>query len=117
MGSESQRQGKNMANFKVIRLSESPKVPFSLDGRILFTSPELELVHLTLRPGERLDPHIQPFDVLFYVIDGEGELTVEDGSIKAAPGTLIEVKKGTSRRWINQGKDSLRMIVLKRIKI
>ena len=117
MGSESQRQGKNMANFNVTRLVDSPKVPFSLDGRILFTSPELELVHLTLRPGERLDPHIQPFDVLFYVIDGEGDLMVEDESIKANPGTLIEVKKGTSRKWINPGKDNLRMIVLKRIKI
>ncbi len=117
MGSESQRQGKSMANFNVTRLSESPKVPFSLDGRILFTSPELEVVHLTLQPGESIDPHIQPFDVLFYVIGGEGDLMVEDESLTANPGTLIEVKKGTSRRWINPGKDSLRMIVLKRIKI
>ena len=105
-----------MANFNVIQLKDAPKAPFPLDGRILFTSPELEMIHLTLKPGESTDPHIQPFDVLFYVIDGIGDLIVENDSLKVTAGTLIEIRQGTMRNWINPKKNNLQLMAIKRFK-
>ena len=37
---------------KIQNLSNSPKVPFDLDGHILHSEKHIELIHLLLKPGD-----------------------------------------------------------------
>lgn len=62
---------------KIQNLSNSPKVPFDLEGYILHSEKQIELVHLTLKPRENLAEHKNPFDVIFFVADGSGVLSIE----------------------------------------
>lgn len=98
---------------KIIKLEDAPHVPFKLDGRILFSSEKLELIHLTLQPGEKMESHTQPFDVVFYIISGNGILDVEGQSIDGTPGTCIHIPMGVMRGWKNNGDMEFRVLVVK----
>ncbi len=88
-------------------------MPFALDGRILYSTGRFELIHLVLMPGQTVEQHVQPFDVLFYVESGTGTLVA--GGQTHSPGrySLTEVKAGTPRGWSNTGTEPLRVLVLK----
>jgi quercetin dioxygenase-like cupin family protein len=104
-----------MSDYQITPFNQAPKVPFSLDGRKLFTSEHLEIIHLILQPGEGMEPHSQPMDVVFFVLEGTGTLTVANDPIEAAANTTIYVKSGVQRGWANFGSDSLRILVNKLI--
>jgi len=100
-------------NINIINRDEAPVVPFPLDGRILYSTGRFELIHLILMPGQTVEQHTQPFDVLFYVESGSGTLVA--GGQTYTPGlcSLTEVKGGTPRGWSNNGTEPLRLLVLK----
>ncbi len=102
-----------MLNPKITKLEDAPQVPFKLDGRILFSSEKLELIHLTLQPGEKMEPHSQPFDVVFYVLSGNAILGLEEQSIDGVPGTCIFIPAGMQRGWKNTGNGEFRVLVIK----
>jgi len=54
---------------RIQNLSNSPNVPFNLDGHILFSEKPVELVHLLLKSGEKLELHKNPFDVIFFLVE------------------------------------------------
>ncbi len=104
-----------MSEYQIILFDQAPKVPFNLDGRKLFTSENLEIIHLTLQPGEGMEPHSQPMDVVFFVLEGTGTLNVANDSLEATANTTIYVKSGTQRSWANSGSDPLLILVNKLI--
>ncbi len=97
-------------------LKTAEKVPFKLDGRIMFQSERTELIHLTLQAGEELPVHTNPFDVVFYVIEGKGILTVEENSFEMKQDQSYDVKEGIMRGWKNTGENKLRILVVKSLK-
>lgn len=105
-----------MVNTKITHLEDAPHVPFKLDGRIMFSSKKLELIHLSLQPGEQMDPHSQPFDVVFYVISGNGILDLQEQSVAGTPGTCIHVPAGMQRGWKNNSNEEFRVLVVKDLK-
>jgi quercetin dioxygenase-like cupin family protein len=105
-----------MLNLKITKLADAPKVPFNLDGRIMYSSDKLELIYLVLQPGEGMDLHTQPFDVVFFVISGNGTLFLSENSAEGTPGTCIHVPAGTSRGWRNTGNTEFKVIVVKDLK-
>ncbi|HNY01251.1 MAG TPA: cupin domain-containing protein [Bacteroidales bacterium] len=102
-----------MTEIKITTLSSAPRVPFKFDGRILHTSDRYELVHLTLHPGEAMDMHAQPFDVVFYVDGGTGTLQAGEERFQIEAGTAVHVAKGVMRAWSNPGAEPLRVLVNK----
>jgi quercetin dioxygenase-like cupin family protein len=105
-----------MGNLLITRLADAPKVPFNLDGRILFSSGNVELIHLTLQPREKMDPHSQSIDVVFYVISGIGQLDVEKETVQGVAGVCIHVPKGLQRGWKNEGSENFCVLVIKDLK-
>jgi quercetin dioxygenase-like cupin family protein len=105
-----------MSELRITHLESAPAVPFKLDGRIMYSSDRLELIHLILQPGEGMDLHTQPFDVVFFVISGNGTLFLSENSAEGNPGTCIHVPAGTSRGWRNTGKTEFRVLVVKDLK-
>lgn len=91
----------------------APKVPFDLDGRIMFSSSKVEMVHLNLNPGEMVPPHSNPFEVVFYLLEGELELTVENQSVILKPDSASHVDTNKNRALSNKSENIARVIVVK----
>ncbi len=94
-------------------LDDAPKVPFNLDGHILFRSEKLELIHLSLPPGEEIAVHANPSDVVFFVLSGSGELEVEGEVTGVVADSAIFVEAGRMRSWKNRSGNPLRLLVIK----
>lgn len=100
---------------RVQNLSNSPKVPFNLDGHILFSEKPVELVHLLLKPGEKLESHKNPFDVVFFVIEGSGLLTINEEKQQLGSSDTIKIKSEHMRGWENNTNADFRLLVIKLI--
>jgi quercetin dioxygenase-like cupin family protein len=97
---------------KVVTLSEAEKIP-GLNSWKMFTCERTELIHLVLGPDEILPLHSNPFDVIFYVLKGSGLLTVEGESSTLRIHDTVDVPAGKQREWKNQGKEELKLLVIK----
>ena len=52
--------------------------PHGVNVARLYDSEHAQVVHIHLRPGEQLKPHITPVDAIFYVLEGEGVVQIGD---------------------------------------
>lgn len=102
-----------MNDYQITRLDMAPRVPFKFDGRILFSSDRFEMVHLSLEPGAAMELHTQPFDVVFYLSEGSGILTIGPEEHEIQPETSVMVKAGVTRAWKNNGKVMIKILVCK----
>lgn len=102
-----------MNDYQITKLDVATRVPFKFDGRILFSSDRFEMVHLSLVSGEAMDLHIQPFDVVFYLLEGSGILTIGLEEHEIQPETSIMVKAGVTRAWKNNGNIVIKILVCK----
>ena len=96
-----------------MKLRDAPKVPFNLDGKIMHSSDKLELVHLTLKPGEKIEKHPQPFDVVFYTLSGDAVLETDLETIEVKENTSIFVPAGMQRGWNNNSPADFKILVIK----
>lgn len=87
--------------------------PHNVEARGIFTSEHIELVHLELEPGQSLLPHITPVDVLFYVLDGKGLLTIGDENEIFKKDQAAFSPKEIKHKWKNIGDEKLQILVLK----
>lgn len=94
-------------------LSNAPKVPFNLDGRVMFSSLKVEMVHLTLNPGEEVLVHSNPFAVVFYVLQGELILRVDNEEVLLKPDMTVSVEPNLNRGLINASNRTSRVLVVK----
>ena len=98
---------------KTTTLSTAEKVPFNLDGRKMYIGLNVELVHLNLKPGEVLEKHSNPFDVVFYILEGSGIVETDDQSINVEPDMSIEIEREINRGISNTSDGELRVLVVK----
>jgi quercetin dioxygenase-like cupin family protein len=63
----------------------------------LLRSPTFNAVQICFEAGQEISPHVEPYAVLFYVIDGEGMITTDDGSWTVGSGDMIFVQKDAVR--------------------
>ncbi len=70
-------------------------------------------VQLTFEVGAVLPLHSTPVDVLFYVIDGVGEVTVGEEQQVCPKGTYIESPKDIPHGWKNHGTTPFSVLVIK----
>ncbi|MDP2363940.1 MAG: cupin domain-containing protein [Ignavibacteria bacterium] len=91
--------------------------PHGVDGRKLFISDNIQIVRLTLKPGETIQPHSAPIYVFFFVVEGEGICESGDESIAVSKDTLIFSTPGTIQGWRNTGTGELKLLVSKVVQI
>ncbi len=82
---------------KPVTLSNAPGIPLNLDRRIIFTSQKVEVVHLTLNPGEEISLHSNPFNVVFYLLQGELVLKVDEDAVTLSPYYAASVQANQNR--------------------
>ncbi len=72
-----------------------------------------EIVLLHIKQGGEIALHALPMNVTFYVIAGNGSATIENKTIQANIGDIIEVKANTLRGWKNTNIEKLELLVIK----
>ena len=72
-----------------------------------------DIVELHLEADGQVPPHALQIDVTFYVISGQGKITIDNKEISAAKGDVIEVKKNLDRSWLNDSSETLSLLVIK----
>jgi quercetin dioxygenase-like cupin family protein len=101
---------------KIVELKDAERVPIDIDARKMCIRPDVELIHLVFSPGETLAKHANPFDVIFYVVEGTGLLEVDEEQRLIEKDTAIEVPANVMRGWKNTGRGNLRVLVIKAMK-
>ena len=98
---------------KKVSPSTAPKVAASVDGRIMHNDPGMEVILLTIRPGEEIPMHKNLFDVLFAGITGKATLVSPSESLTLQEGETIFISAAEDRAWKNPGKETARIFVIK----
>jgi mannose-6-phosphate isomerase-like protein (cupin superfamily) len=84
-----------------------------VDVRDLYSDETAQVVHILLKPGEELKPHLTPVDVAFYVLEGIGTVLIGDEKQEIKAGTLVESPQMIAHCWYNKGNNDLRVLVIK----
>jgi quercetin dioxygenase-like cupin family protein len=89
------------------------KNPHNVETRIIYSTDNAMIVHIELKPGEKLKRHITPVDVAFYVLEGKGVIEIGDERAEAGVNTIIESPARIPHRWLNESDGVLRVLVIK----
>lgn len=84
-----------------------------VDVRDLYSSEHAQIVHIFLKPGQELKPHLTPVDVAFYVLEGTGTVLIGKDKQEVNAGTLVESPKMIAHCWYNYSDKDLRVLVIK----
>ncbi|WP_430816216.1 cupin domain-containing protein [Carboxylicivirga sp. RSCT41] len=84
-------------------------------GYKLATSNNNELVELSLAPNGEVPAHALPIHVTFYLVSGQGTLTVNGNTFTAYKGDVLTVEANQERSWINTGTTDLKLLVIKEV--
>lgn len=89
------------------------ETPHKVDVRKLFDSEHVQVVQITLKPGEALKKHITPVDVTFYMLEGKGVVEIGDEKAEVGPNTLVESPKKIPHTWYNESNVDCTFLVIK----
>ncbi len=64
------------------------------------------------KPGGEFPEHVDPYGHIFYILEGEAEISVEDEKLLAKAGSALTVKAGKRHGYRNAGPNDLRLITL-----
>lgn len=94
---------------------DAQDVPFDIDGKIMHSDRSMEIIHLTLASGEKLDLHDNPNDVVFYMLEGSAFLIFGDEETEIRADSCFRLEKRILRGWINRGTTKARLLVIKQL--
>lgn len=66
----------------------------------------------TLESGREIESHVDPMEEIYFVVSGEGEMTVGEASRHVVPGDAVWVPVGEAHSLLNTGKGSLFILVV-----
>lgn len=85
----------------------------SILGRQLADMENVEYVYLQLGESEQIPAHEMPMDVDFFVVKGQGNILVNDNSIKLVESDLVHVNKGSCRSVYTEKAQEITLLVVK----
>ena len=81
--------------------------------RVLYTGPHLQLVLMTLRPGEEIGEEVhEDRDQFFRIEDGEGEILIDGTRHRIEDDFAMIVPAGARHNVINTGDEPLKLYTL-----
>jgi len=81
-----------------------------LDRRILKEIGFLAIA--TLATGRRIEPHVDPMEEIYFVMSGEGEMSVDGETHHVAAGDAIWIPSGAEHGLANTGKENCVILVV-----
>lgn len=89
------------------------ETPHKVDVRKLYDYDNAQVIHITLKPGETLKPHITPVDVFFYILEGKVDVRVGDETLTIGSDKLVESPKDIVHCLANNSSAVARIMVVK----
>lgn len=84
-----------------------------VDVRKLYDKESAQVMHITLKAGEALKPHITPVDVFFYVLEGTVDIRVGDETVSVDKDKLVESPKDIVHNLSNNSDSDARIMLVK----
>jgi mannose-6-phosphate isomerase-like protein (cupin superfamily) len=81
-----------------------------LDQRTLREIGFLAIAYLA--PGKTIEAHIDPYEEIYFVMTGEGEMSVDNETQHVTPGDATWVPTGSSHALTNSGSEDLIILVV-----
>ncbi len=97
-------------NYKELELA---KTPHGINANKLYDNDHAVIMHLHLKPGESLKPHITPVDVAFYILEGRPTIMVKDEKVQVKMDDIIESPKDIVHCIYNETDADVRVLVMK----
>jgi len=100
---------------KIIKVSDLNTFnnPHKIEARKIFENPNATVIHMTLNPGESLQSHVTPVDVLFYVLAGEPDIEIGDEREKISVDSIVESPADIPHCVYNESDSISRFLVIK----
>lgn len=81
--------------------------------KVLYTSAHMQLVLMSLLPGEEIGEEIHDENDQFFRFEqGNGQCFIDDHKYEVADGDVIIIPSGAKHNVINTGSDSLKMYTI-----
>lgn len=81
--------------------------------RVLYTGKHLQLVLMSLKPGEEIGEEVhEGHDQFFRIEAGRGEIWIDGQRTEVKDGDAVVVPAGASHNLVNTGKEPLRLYTL-----
>ena len=82
---------------------------------MLFDSSELQgilfFAHAVLKPNRVLESHIDPYEEIYYILEGQGLISVGEDEQQVTAGDAIWIPCGVSHSLINNGTEECIVLV------
>ncbi len=98
---------------QIISPENAARVNAAVKGLIMYSGEKAELIHLQLEPGDSLDLHMNPFDVVFYGLQGEAVLFTSETAYSLKTGDCAFVSSDEERGWRNESDKPFSVLVVK----
>lgn len=97
------------------KLSETAlkETPHKVDARELYNKDAAQAIHIMLKSGESLKPHITSVDVFFYILEGAVDVRIGDETITVEKDNLVESPKDIIHCLSNSSQSIARILVVK----
>ena len=86
------------------------------DAAMLFDSSELQgflfLAHGILAPGKVIEPHIDPYEEIYYILQGEGIMMVGGEEQKVTQGDATHIPYGSVHSLKNKGTSDCIVLIM-----
>lgn len=89
------------------------KNPHGVQSTKLYDRDPALIMHLLLKAGESLKPHITPTDVAFYILEGKPTIMVDDEKIQVKKDDIVESPKNIVHCIYNETESEVRVLVMK----
>ncbi|HUZ88591.1 MAG TPA: cupin domain-containing protein [Candidatus Acidoferrales bacterium] len=80
--------------------------------RVLVTGAHSQLVVMSVLPGEDIGDEVHEVDQILYVVDGQGQASLDGQSTAFEAGAMIWVPASTRHNIINTGQKPLRLFTV-----
>jgi len=96
-------------------LSTAFKVQQEPEAFKMYSSAELDVIHLYLHPGESIPLHSNNLIVVFCILQGKGRLIAGEETLILNTYNVVEVPACIERSMSNPFDEDLRILVLKKL--
>ncbi|MBN1327569.1 MAG: cupin domain-containing protein [Candidatus Cloacimonetes bacterium] len=97
-------------NYQNLEMADNPH---GIQSSKIYDQDHAIIMHLLLKAGESLKPHITPVDVAFYVLEGKPTILVGEEKVQVKKDDIIESPKDIVHCIYNDTDVDVRVLVMK----
>lgn len=97
----------------IANINNSEKLDVGFDAWKLVEHDDTAIIRINMKAGHSVAEHVNEKTVVFYVLQGEGELKIDGQVFLPKVGDSIIVEKGKMRAWTVIGDAALELLVVK----